>query len=456
MSERKTGTQERLTTSWMSRGLKMAGTMAKVTAKRMLGGGDGTGAGEELYGRLGELKGVMLKIGQMASYIQGSLPPGMQQALAKLQDTAPAMAPHLVERVVSEELGGPPQGVFAAWSASPSNAASIGQVHRATLADGTEVAVKVQYPQIVAALQGDLRNIDLVMSLAGAAYPGLDAAAIKDEIRSHFLAECDYRREAANQELFRNLYLDDSRVTIPEVFPQLSTGRVLTTRWVQGRKFADFVASASQEARNRAGEAIFWFAFHSIFGHGLFNCDPHPGNYLFAEDGRVVFLDFGCVKRFEPAFLRNWRDLIAAALAGERRRFDELVVSGGITLPGAKVDFDYHYQMSLQLYRPFLLDQPFRFTSEYVTAMSEAVGARNPNKRKLSMPRDFIFVNRLQWGLYSVLAALGAEANFHRLFMQIPAAGPSSLSAALSSLPSGAPSSDQPSAAALATASLSR
>lgn len=411
--------QERLTTSWIGRGLRVAGAVAKVTARRVLGGGkdDGKATGDELQARLGELKGVMLKAGQMASYIQGSLPPGFQHALAKLQDAAPPMAPGMAERVVADELGRPVGELFASWSRAPASAASIGQVHQATLPDGVEVAVKVQYPGILAAMQGDLRNLKHVLSLAGAAYPGMDAGAIKDEICTQFLAECDYRQELANQESFRALYSGDARVTIPEVFPAYSSARVLTTRWEHARRFSDFRVVASREARNRAGEAIFWFAFNSIFRHGLFNCDPHPGNYLFADDGSVVFLDFGCVKRFERGFVDGWRQMILAALAGDRKGFDELVVATGLLRPGTKVDFDYHYQMSLELYRPFLSDRPFRFTREYVTRMSEAAFARNPNLSRLSMPRDFIFANRLQWGVYSVLATLEAEVNYHRLFM---------------------------------------
>ena len=409
--------QQRISTTWMARSIKLAGTMAKIATSRKSRNPAATGA--ELYNRLGELKGMMLKVGQMASYIEGSLPLAMQASLAKLQDSAPPMAPEIADRVVAEELGRPPAEVFATWSSTPVSAASIGQVHRATRPDGTHVAVTVQYPEVAAAMTGDLRGLNMILSLAGAAYPGLDAKAIKDELRTHLLAECDYRQEAASQEFFRALYAADPRVEVPRVFPNFSGGRVLTTEWAHGRRFADFLASSSPEARNAAGEAIFWFAFHSIFKHGLFNCDPHPGNYMFGSDGRVVFLDFGCVKRFEPGFVQTWRDMIAAGIAGQRRRFDELVVSSGVARPGAKLNLDYHYQMCLELYRPFLTDRPFRFTADYVRTMSEAVGAKNPNKRKLAMPRDFIFINRLQWGLYSVLSALGAEANFHQLFLEL-------------------------------------
>ncbi len=415
--------------SWLSRAARGGATAAGIAARwtsgkvqRIVSTRAGAAAVEaatqaavarRLASTLGEMKGLAMKMGQIASYLDFAMPEAARAVLSGLQDSTPPMAPEVAARVVREELGRVPEELFATWTPMPFAAASIGQVHRAVLRDGREVAVKVQYPGIARAIESDLAGTAALESLGGLVLRGQDTAAVMAELRERLLEECDYRHEAASQEEFRRLWADRDDVAIPEVVPELSSARVLTTRLSAGRRFAEFVATADQAARDRAGEAILDFAMQSIFRHGLFNADPHPGNYLF-EEGRVVFLDFGCVKRFPPDFLDRWRRLCLACTYGDRATFDALVREFGFAPDPGSYDFDYHYAMTRAIYEPWLEDRPYLFTQAYVAKTWKALVADNPNKFRLNLPRDFLFVNRVQWGLYAVLASLGSVSNWRR------------------------------------------
>ncbi|HVN63545.1 MAG TPA: AarF/ABC1/UbiB kinase family protein [Candidatus Binataceae bacterium] len=377
------------------------------------------GVAQRMAESLGNLKGLMMKMGQMASYIDVALPPEVQQVLATLQDMSAAMAPAVVERVIREELGGPPAKIFAAWEPEPFAAASIGQVHRARLQDGRNVAVKVQYPGIASTFKADLRNFALMQTLSGFLYRGMDTAGAVAELEERFMEECDYSAEARNQVQFQSILSGRSDAMVPEVSPEFSTKRVLTTEFISGKRFAEFTAGASQEARNRAAATIYEVGFDSIFRHRVLNCDPHPGNYLFLDDGRIAFLDFGCVKHFSPELISNWRSLIRAALEGNRREFDRVSEQMGFVGRREGYDFDYQWKMFNYFYRPLHQSRPFRFTHDYVSESFELVFSGNPNQFKQNVPKDFVFVNRLQWGLNSVLASLDAEIDARSIMLPL-------------------------------------
>ena len=255
---------------------------------------------EQVAEALGSLKGALMKIGQMASYLDQGLPEPVRDALAQLQADAPPMAPELAAQVVEEELGAPPDRLFAEWDEVPIAAASIGQVHRALTLDGRAVAVKVQYPGVDAAIRADLDNAGLLFGMMKALFPGLDPKPLVAELRERIGEELDYRREADNQRLFADYYRDHPFIHVPSVVDDHSAGRVLTTELVVGARFGE-VAGADAATRDRFGEIIYRFVFGSLYRLGAFNGDPHPGNYLFGADGRVSFLDYGLVKRFSPA-----------------------------------------------------------------------------------------------------------------------------------------------------------
>jgi predicted unusual protein kinase regulating ubiquinone biosynthesis (AarF/ABC1/UbiB family) len=368
---------------------------------------------------MGEMKGLVMKLGQVLSYVDLNLVPGLQEVLAALQDSALAMSPEVAEQVVTEDLGRPPSEFFARWESQPFASASIGQVHHAQMHDGTEVAVKVQYPEIAAALEADLRNISVLQLLASPFNRTVDRGALFAELHDRLLEECDYLKEAENQREFHALYKDHPYIVVPEVISEYSTRRVLITQLIKGRRFKEFASNASQRERAHAGEVIHEFIFRSIFRHGIFNCDPHPGNYLFLSRGQVAFLDFGCVKRLPPDLIVEWRALIRAALERDRSRFDQLTAKIGFVGKRAAFDFDYNWHMFMYFYRPFIHDRPFKFTHEYVAESFANLLFNNKNRGSFNLPKDTVFLNRLQWGMYSVLAQLRAETNWRRIILPL-------------------------------------
>ena len=278
---------------------------------------------------LGDMKGAVMKVGQILSFVDadGVLPGPhrqlFQSTLARLQDDVPPLGADEVAAVIQAELGAAPEDIFDVFSAAPIAAASIGQVHYARLPDARELAVKVQYPGVGDAVRADLANTDLVASVirAGLALSGsqatrLDPKLMVEEIRDRVGDELDYRIEAANQQEFYAFYDGHPFIHIPAVYAELSTRRVLATEFVRGLRWPE-VTGAGDALRSRWGETMFRFVSASLHGHGLFNADPHPGNYLFRPDGTVTFLDFGSVKRFKAERVSEMSVLMDAALAGD-------------------------------------------------------------------------------------------------------------------------------------------
>ncbi len=273
---------------------------------------------EAVAERLGEMKGALMKIGQMASFLDDGLPEPLRLALAELQSNAPPMSAELAAEVIRNELGGSPEELFVSWDRHPIAAASIGQVHRAIVRDpatGVEraVAVKVQYPGVDEAISSDLATANLLGLLLSQGFGGLDPGEMVEEVKQRLVEELDYRREARNQQEFADYFRGHPLIHIPDVLPQLSTGRVLTTELATGARFEE-VLGWPQTERDAAAETIFRFVFRSLYRHHAFNGDPHPGNYLFRPGGQVTFLDFGLVRHFSAAEVATFEQLIRAAV----------------------------------------------------------------------------------------------------------------------------------------------
>jgi len=310
----------------------------------------------EVVETAGEMKGLAMKVAQIPGYLDFGETSGVRAQVSASTMSLRAMPPSLVAAVFMEELGRGPRRVFAEWSSEPLATASIGQVHRARLQDGTAVAVKVQYPRIVDALEADLANVDMIRRACKLVYPGsADLAPIVAELRIRFLEECDYVQEAQNQETFRRIWRGRAGVEIPAVIGELSTRRILVTEMAQGDSLDGFVARSTQAARNRVGELLFDFAFESLFRHGIFNADPHPANYLF-DDQRVTFIDFGCVKRLSPEFVATFKAVARAILERDRTRLEELGIGLGFVRDPSSFDFDAAWRLSQLLYQPYLSD----------------------------------------------------------------------------------------------------
>ena len=408
----------RLASGFRGRTMPLAGLATRLGARAVgkalslggRGGGDEAAAialAERLVDQLGEMKGLVMKLGQMASYLDGAMPPAAQKVLAKLQARSEPMAFGAVARVVEAELGRSLAELFDAFDEEPFAAASIGQVHRAVF-EGAPVAVKVQYPGIEDALRTDLRSLGAATRLATAMVK-VDGAGLVSELRERMLAECDYVAEAANQRLYAELLAPIDGASVPAVVAARSARRVLTSELVERLDFQTFAATASQEARDRAAATIFRVSFDTIFRHGVLNGDPHPGNYLLSEDGEVTFLDFGCVKRFEPAFVDGWKRIARSVLEGDRPAFRAAMLAAGMVAWPRRFDWDAMWEVIQYLYKPFLERDPFfRFDAGYVSRSWDVLMWENPNRLRLDMPAEWLFTNRLQWGLFSVLAQLRA------------------------------------------------
>src|SRR5436309_2562321 len=264
---------------------------------------------DEVAEELGSMKGVLMKLGQMASYIYEDMPLTFRAAMSRLQHRAPPMTGALASSVIVDELGDVPDRVFAEWDPVPIAAASIGQVHRAITRDGRAVAVKIQYPGIARSITSDLRNVGLLRRIVGAAFPGLDTRSLVDELGERLQEEVDYSREAENQEMFARFYDGHPVIRVPRVLSELSTPRVLTSELVSGAPF-DELLQWDQHETDLAAETIYRFVFRSLYRLHAFNGDPHPGNYLFQPGGRVTFLDFGLVKRFSPTEIDRFARLV--------------------------------------------------------------------------------------------------------------------------------------------------
>lgn len=364
---------------------------------------------------MGNMKGVLMKLGQIVSFMDETLPEAYQEQLKKLQAQAPPMDYDTVARVIRDELGKDPELLFDRFDREPLAAASIGQVHRARMFDGTEVVVKVQYPGVDEAIRADLANYGMLMGMMAVVTPNIDAKPIVDELRARLLEELDYVQEAANQREIASHFVDHPRVVVPRVFDERSSSRVLTSEYMEGKDFYAFVESASVDERRQAVLALREFVFDSLWFHHLFNGDPHPGNYVFLPDGRVAFLDFGCVKRFDPGFMNDFAVLNRTYLIGDRKAYFAKACEMHFIKPGYehKVTEEWLWDYARWFYLPILDDAEFEFTPDYCKkALGQLFGE---NMKLLNMPPEYVVLNRITFGLNSILSRLGARENWRRL-----------------------------------------
>ena len=374
----------------------------------------------EVVETLGSMKGVFMKIGQMASYLDAGLPPEVRQALGRLQAEAPPMAPELAASVIVAELGGPVESVFAEWDPVPIAAASIGQVHRAMTHDGRAVAVKVQYPGVDDAIRTDLDSSAVLVNLINRFFPSLDGESLVAELRSRIGEELDYRLEAANQQAFADRFAEHPFIHVPPVVPELSSARVLTSELVVGARYEEALGW-SQAERDLAGEAIFRFVFGCLYRMRAFNGDPHPGNYLFHGGGRVTFLDFGLVKWFEDSDVALLVEMIKTLVnADDAHGFRRAVEAAGFLRPDpelsdeAVIDYFRHY------YELVLVSDTVTFSPGYASeTLRHFFDASDPVLKRANVPPPFVILQRINLGLYAVLAGLGATANWRRVAEEI-------------------------------------
>ncbi|MGZ5334284.1 MAG: ABC1 kinase family protein [Solirubrobacterales bacterium] len=383
---------------------------------------------------LGEMKGAAMKIGQMASFIDTDfLPPEYrevyQEQLSKLRTQAPAMPWDKVAGILEEEYGRDPDSVFAEIEHEAFAAASIGQVHRATLADGSRVAVKVQYPGVADALESDVANAGILVRLAKAVAPGLDARAVAEELRERVLEELDYEFEAQNQRSFARSYDGHPFIYVPKVHSRLSRRRVLVSEFVDGHDF-EFVKTLPQDERDIFGEIVFRFCFGSIYHLQHFNADTHPGNYLLMDDGRVAFLDFGMTKRVTESQIMLEQRAVDAAARDDADALLEALNDIGFLARPKRIDAERLLEHVKFVGGWYLEDRELEITSKRVMKMIEVTS--DPRSefydliRKENLPADELMGRRMETGLLAVLAQLGAKANWHRIMREWVYADPPS------------------------------
>ena len=365
--------------------------------------------------RFGRLKGIAMKMAQIMSYIDVALPEELRTAMSVLQTHAQPMPFDRVAAIIRSELGERAESLLADMEEAPSAAASIGQVHRSRLPDGTPVAVKVQYPEIERAIESDFGPAAFGQVMASLFYPGARIDGFIREARERFLAECDYLQEARWQQRFAAIYADHPVILVPAVHPDFGSKHVLVTTWVDGEGFEDFTSGdISQELRDRFGTALFDFYVGSLFRHGLYNCDPHPGNYLVKGGARLVMLDYGCAREFEPRFVRQLAALTRAVHSDERERIHAALLDLGIVRENRRYDYDTARELFRGYYGPMLVDAETRFELGSSMSMKD-IAKRKRQLMRLCLPGEPLFLFRIRFGLVSVLARLGARANWYRL-----------------------------------------
>jgi predicted unusual protein kinase regulating ubiquinone biosynthesis (AarF/ABC1/UbiB family) len=378
---------------------------------------------ESVAAALGNMKGAMMKLGQMASYLDQGMPEPVRQALAELQTNAPPMSAALTDEVVGQELGKRPEAVFAEWDPAPIAAASIGQVHRAITHDGRAVAVKVQYPGVGDAIRADLHNAGMLFNAMTMLFPGLDPEPLVAELRTRLLEELDYLLEADNQRLFADHYEGHPFIHVPAVIPALSTEHVLTTDLADGVPFRE-LEQWSQAERDLAAESIFRFVFGSLYRLHAFNGDPHPGNYLFRPGGQVTFLDFGLVKRFDPTEVDLIADMLQAmVLDRDIKEYRRLIEGIGMLRAGTSFTDEEVQDYFGHFYDFVQRDEVSTITSEYasetVRRFFDTNGPYGPIMKAANVPPTFVIIQRINLGLYAIFGQLHATGNWRRVSEEI-------------------------------------
>jgi predicted unusual protein kinase regulating ubiquinone biosynthesis (AarF/ABC1/UbiB family) len=386
---------------------------------------------QDVADTLGTMKGVLMKIGQLASYVDDGIAPPARRILSRLQDSVPPMSPELAAGVIEAELGATPERIFKEWDPRPIAAASIGQVHRAITADGEAVAVKVQYPGIAETIAADLGNVALIRSLLKMAVPSQDVTALIEELRERISEELDYVREAENQRRFAAYFDGHPTARVPKIIDGLSTARVMTSELAGGARFGEML-NWSQEEKDLAAETVYRFTFRSLYELRAFNGDPHPGNYLFEPGGQVTFLDFGLVKHFAPGELDPLIRMIEAlCLREDPEGFRRAMEEAEFLQPGAPIPTeDVTAHMSL-FYETIREPGPRTMTSEYASAVARRyTDFKNPLAAYAKIPRPYVIVQRINLGLFAILGQMNATANWRGIseeiwpFVQAPPSTP--------------------------------
>ena len=413
-------------------GTNVGTVAAKFAASRLLGLSlDRAANAADLTAALGGLKGPIMKVAQLMATIPDLLPPEYAEELQKLQSDAPPMGWAFVKRRMMAELGAGWQEKFSEFEHQPAAAASLGQVHRARALDGKPLAAKLQYPDMQSAVEADLNQLKVVFALHARMNPAVETGEVLKEITARLREELDYGLEARHTALYGAIFQDASNIRVPRVLPELSTKRLLTMTWLEGRRLMDYKA-APLEHRNTIARAMFrawWFPFSH---YGVIHGDPHLGNYTIFETGKpnggtlpgepagINLLDYGCIRTFPTPFVQGVIDLYTGLLTGNR----DLVVHAYETWGFAGLSNELIETLNIWarfIYGPLLDDRereiadgttPGQYGRKEAFTVHKALKEKGPVK----VPREFVFMDRAAIGLGGVFLHLGARLNWHNMF----------------------------------------
>jgi predicted unusual protein kinase regulating ubiquinone biosynthesis (AarF/ABC1/UbiB family) len=401
-------------------------TAVRIAGARLFGDSDLQKEGELLAAALGGLKGPLMKVAQMLATIPDVVPAEWAAELTRLQANAPPMGRTFVRRRMAAELGPDWQAKFQEFDLEPAHAASLGQVHRATGHDGRSLAVKLQYPDMSSAVEADLGQLGVIFSLMQRLRPQINTSQLREEIGERLREELDYERERRNMRLYGLILRDEPAIRVPEPVDELSTGRLLTMTWLEGRGLLNY-KSTDQATRDFIGETMFTAWWKPFCRFGVIHGDPHLGNYAaFEENGAVAgvnLLDFGCVRVFPARFVEGVIEHYLGLLHGDRERVVAAYESWGFKdLTNDLIDtLDIWAKF---LYGPLLVDRkrkiaegvsPVEFGRKEASRVAEGLRKHG----SVTVPREFLFMDRAAVGLGAVFLHLDAELNFHRLFQDL-------------------------------------
>lgn len=371
---------------------------------------------DDIVGTLGDLKGAVMKIGQIASQTQDLLPKEFSEALKTLQKEAPPVEFSVIRAQVEAELNGPLDQFYRSFEDVPFASASIGQVHRAVTHAGQDVVVKVQYPGVDRSCDSDLKQLRLTLKLGGLLkLPKASVDALFSEIQERLHEELDYLNEAENIRIFRRYHQDHNMVHVPQVYDDLSTRHILTLEYLLGDHADELHDKGyTQDEINRLGEHLFSMLTQHLFDFQKIHGDPHPGNFAFRKDGSIIMYDFGCIKILKPEIVRAYKQAIQASLSEDYDAVDDALKRLGARVEGKVSPGEDYYQVWRNIFfEPFLAEDRYKFkeaTLHIDAAKNTALLFKYLSHFK--PPVESLYIDRMISGHYWVVKSMGVEANF--------------------------------------------
>jgi len=400
----------------------IGGVAARAAGNRLRGKQEDNALAGDLRRALGGLKGPVMKVAQLLATIPNALPADFARELTELQSNAPPMGAAFVQRRMTAELGRDWRDRLQEFDKTAAAAASLGQVHRATARDGRHLALKLQYPDMAAAVEADLAQLALILAIHRRFDRSIDTRNILEEVGARLREELDYELEARHMRLYADLLKDERRVHVPEALPDLSTKRLLTMTWLDGRPLNEF-EDAPEADRNRIAEALFHAWYIPLYQAGVIHGDPHLGNYSVTEDLTVNLLDFGCIRSFQPRFIRGVIDLYRAIDTDDRDLAAHAFETWGFVNLSQPV-LEVLMVWANFLFAPLLEDRPRRLQEAagkgvFGQDIALQVHKRLQDEGGVTPPREWVFMNRASVGLGSVFLRLRARLNWHRMFHEL-------------------------------------